>query len=116
MPKSCSTLLRLRPPVPASSEPTWEPSSRIWHQPPPVKPLSGSWVLRQTLYVRQDRQYVAFSISDLVGYPNTRDVQVWRSRPLDVERPATYTEAIPLLTTALWELDMAFRGMRISFE
>lgn len=41
---------------------------------------------------------------------------LWRSTPLRVGRPATYTEAIPLLSQALWELDMAFRGMGIRFE
>lgn len=100
----------------SSAERQWEPSSRVWHAPPPVGPLAGSWALRGSVVVLDGRSHVAFSVSKFSGRPMAHDVQVWRSRHLEVERPATYTEAIPLLTSALWELDMAFRGMRISFE
>lgn len=41
---------------------------------------------------------------------------VWRSVPIRGVRPLTYTEGIPLLSQALWELSMAFQGMGIRFE
>lgn len=42
--------------------------------------------------------------------------RVWRSIPLKTRVPATYTEAIPLVSEALWELSMAFQGIGIRFE
>jgi len=98
------------------SEPPWHLPPRIWTKAPPAAPLTGVWVLHASISVRQREGRVSFYV-DGSKDPHAGQLHpLWRSRPLIVPRPATYTEAIPRLSEGLWELSMAFQGIGIRFE
>lgn len=97
-------------------EPPWDLPPRIWHKAPPAEPLGGVWVLRAAISVRPTGSRVSIQV-DGSKDPNAGQLRpLWSSRPLLVPRPATYTEAIPKLSEALWELSMAFQGIGVRFE
>jgi hypothetical protein len=99
-----------------ASEPPWHLPPRIWHKAPPAAPLTGVWLLTASISVRPEGSRVSFHV-DGSKDPHAGPLHpLWRSRPLSVRRPATYTEAIPLLSEGLWELSMAFQGIGIRFE
>lgn len=99
-----------------TSEPPWHLPPRIWHAAPPAAPLTGVWLLNAAICVRPSGSRLTFHV-DGSKDPHAGQLKpLWRSRPLSVPRPATYTEAIPLLSEGLWELSMAFQGIGIRFE
>lgn len=98
------------------SEPPWDLPPRVWTKAPPAGALAGTWVLRASIVARKGQGRIVFTV-DGSRDPDAGQLRpLWRSRDLIVGRPATYTEAIPLLSSGLWELSMAFQGMGIRFE
>lgn len=99
-----------------TSEPPWHLPPRIWHKAPPAAPLAGTWLLKGGILVRNREARVSFTVDGTLE-PNSSQLRpLWASRPLIVPRPASYTEAIPRLSEALWELSMAFQGIGVRFE
>jgi len=98
------------------SEPQWNEQPRIWREPPPTWPLRGSWALTSRLSVCHGTGQVSFYL-DGSKNPNGGQLKpLWRSVPLRTKRPATYADAIPMLSIGIWELGIALQGMHVVFE
>lgn len=99
-----------------SSEQRWDAQPRVWRQAPPAWPLAGSWVLTAAIAVHSGRAQASIRLDGSQRRDGGLLKPAWASVPLKTRVPATYTEAIPLLSEALWELNCAFQGVGIRFE
>jgi hypothetical protein len=78
--------------------------------------LQGSWALTSRLSVVHGVGQVSFYLDGSKNPAGGQLKTLWRSVPLRTKRPATYADAVPLLSVATWELGIALQGMHVVFE